>query len=237
MFSLVIYQFYGSFIVGSLLTETPKTIRTMKQLLNSRLDFAMDELPYIQDTFSHVFEESALVMYNKIMEQPKPFIPLFTGLNLVKKGTLAYNTDGIYAYAMLKSAYPPPPASDFVSKNIFVFISALLSDAELCELQQIKYVQKIPTGPGLPKKSPLRELIKIGVRKLHETGIIAHVWKTWISHRPKCVRSDVEVVPVDMIHFSSALYVLGFGIQLSIYIFIGEIFLIYCLKLRNIQQS
>lgn len=102
MFSVVIYQFYGSFIVGSLLTETPKTIKTMKQLLNTRLDFAMDELPYVQDTFSHVFEESALEMYNKIMAQPKPFIPLFTGLNLVKKGTLAYNTDGIFAYALLK---------------------------------------------------------------------------------------------------------------------------------------
>lgn len=92
----------------------------MKQLLNSRLDLAMDELPYIQDTFSHVFEESALLMYNKIMEQPKPFIPLFTGLNLVKKGTLAYNTDGIYAYAMLKSAYPPP-ASALFPKTIFLF--------------------------------------------------------------------------------------------------------------------
>lgn len=105
MFSLVIYQFYGSFIVGSLLTETPKTIRTMKQLLNSRLDFAMDELPYVQDTFHFIIEESAVEMYNKIMAQPKPLVPLFTGLNLVKKGTLAYNTDGIYAYALLKSVY------------------------------------------------------------------------------------------------------------------------------------
>ncbi|KAJ6639575.1 hypothetical protein Bhyg_12322, partial [Pseudolycoriella hygida] len=39
MFSVVIYQFYGSFIVGSLLTETPKVIKTMRQLLNSKLDF------------------------------------------------------------------------------------------------------------------------------------------------------------------------------------------------------
>lgn len=41
MFSVVIYQFYGSFIVGSLLTETPKTIKTMRQLLNSRLEFGI----------------------------------------------------------------------------------------------------------------------------------------------------------------------------------------------------
>lgn len=104
MFSLVVYQFYGSFIVGSLLTETPKTIKTMKQLLNSRLEFAMDDVPYVQDTFNHVIEESAVEMYNKIMAQPKPFLSLFVGLDLVKKGAFAFNTDGIYAYAILKCA-------------------------------------------------------------------------------------------------------------------------------------
>ncbi|XP_037027053.1 glutamate receptor U1-like isoform X2 [Bradysia coprophila] len=213
LFSLVIFQFYGSFIVSSLLNEAPKTIKTMKQLLHTRLDFAMDELPYIQDVFSHVFEESALEMYNKIMEQPIPFLPLFTGLDLVKKGSLAFNTDGIAAYAILKTS---------------------LTDDELCELQQVKYVGKIPTSPGVPKRSPLRELIKIGIRKLHESGIIAHVWKTWISHLPKCARSDVDVVPVDMIHFSSALYVLGFGMQLSMTLFIGELCRNVYLRLRNI---
>lgn len=62
----------------------------------------MDELPYIQDTFSFIIEESAVKMYEKIMAQPKPFYPLFTGLQLLKEGTLAFNTDGIFAYAILK---------------------------------------------------------------------------------------------------------------------------------------
>lgn len=104
----------------------------------------------------------------------------------------------------------------------YIYVSAILTDAEICDLQEVKYVQKIPTGPGLPKKSPLRELIKIGIRKLHETGVIAHVWKTWISHMPKCARSDVDVVPVDMVHFSSALFAFGFGLQVSVAILIIE---------------
>lgn len=91
MLALVIYQFYGSFIVGSLLTETPKTIKTMKQLLHSRMDFAMDPFPYIQDTFVHIREESAVEMYNKILAQPQPFLPLFTGMfsKLHRLNTLA----------------------------------------------------------------------------------------------------------------------------------------------------
>lgn len=88
-------------------------------------------------------------------------------------------------------------------------------------------MKKIPTGPGLPKKSPLREFIKIGIRKLHETGIVAHVWKTWIAHLPKC-NAEVDIVPVDMVHFSSALYALSFGMQISISILIGELLLTHC---------
>lgn len=98
----------------------------------------MDEVPYVQDTFSYVFEESSLEMYNKIMAQPKPFQPLFTGLNLVKKGTLAFNTDGIYAYALLKSTSKLKCADHlyFQFHCLFsLFISAILTDDELCDLQ------------------------------------------------------------------------------------------------------
>lgn len=108
-------------------------------------------------------------------------------------------------------------------------VLGLLTDDEICELQEVKYVQKVPTGPGLPKKSPLRELLKIGIRKLHETGVLSHVWATWISHQPKCAQSDVKVIPVDMIHFSSALYAFGFGVHITFAIFLIERFM-YCSK-------
>lgn len=75
----------------------------MKQLMHSGLDFAIDEFPYVEDVFRHSREETTVAMYNKIMEQSKPLLNVFTGLDLVKKGTLAFNTDGIYAYAILKS--------------------------------------------------------------------------------------------------------------------------------------
>lgn len=74
----------------------------MRQLLNSKLDFAMDDVPYVRDFFQHIPEESAVEMYNRIMSQPNPLIPLYKGLDLVKQGSLAYNTDGTYAYAILQ---------------------------------------------------------------------------------------------------------------------------------------
>lgn len=37
----------------------------------------------------------------------------------------------------------------------------MLTDQEKCDLQEVKYVQKVPGGPGVPNKSPFKELIKI----------------------------------------------------------------------------
>lgn len=144
-----------------------------------------------------------------------------TGLNLLKKGTLAFNTDGIYAYAILKSIPLIHRLISFIRKK-FHFVSITHRQWDLW-LQ----VHKIPTGPGVPRKSPLKEIITIGVRKVRETGILSCIWTTWISHMPKYAGSNVEVIPIDILHFSSALYVLGFGIQISISILIVEIFVNY----------
>lgn len=87
MFSLLIFQFYSSFIVGSLLTEAPKNIKTVKQLLNSRFEFGIDLVPYVLDNFHAATEESTVALYNKIMKNPeKSMMPLYTGLTLLKKG-------------------------------------------------------------------------------------------------------------------------------------------------------
>lgn len=99
----------------------------------------------------------------------------------------------------------------------------MLTDRESCDLQEINFVPKIPTGSPLPNKSPLKEMIKIGIRKLYETGMLAYLWKIWIGHKPKCEES-VDVVAVDLMHLSSAFYVLGFGMQISVGFLLGELF-------------
>lgn len=105
-----------------------------------------------------------------------------------------------------------------------ILFPAMLTDSEACDLQEINFVPKIPTGSPLPNKSPLKEMIKIGIRKLYETGMLAYLWKTWIGQKPKCERS-VNVVAVDLVHFSSAFYVLGFGMQISLGFLVWELVL------------
>lgn len=46
-----------------------------------------------------------------------------------------------------------------------------------------------------------------------------------MGHKPKCEDNSVDVVPVDLEHFSSAIYVHIVGMQISAGILLGEIFM------------
>lgn len=87
LFSVLMFQFYSSFLVGSLLTDAPKNIKTVKQLLNSPFKFGIDVVPYIIDLLHITKDESIVQLYNKIMKSPeKVLMPLQTGLKLMKQG-------------------------------------------------------------------------------------------------------------------------------------------------------
>lgn len=75
----------------------------MEHLYKSKLDVAIDDIPYIQDVFKYVGEEWTAKLYQRVTTQQRPTVPLYTGLDMVKKGLIAFNTDGNYAYKLLKS--------------------------------------------------------------------------------------------------------------------------------------
>lgn len=63
------------------------------------------------------------------------------------------------------------------------------------------------------------------IRRMTECGILAYHSKTWLGTKPPCEKSEVEVIPVDLIHFSWALYLVALGIPFSGAILLGEIML------------
>lgn len=100
---------------------------------------------------------------------------------------------------------------------------AVLTDHEICDLQEIQYQEKLQCGPGVPVKSHLREWIKVSIRRIQETGLMAYHWKIWMGHQPKCENNDRDVQPVDIVHFSSAIYGLVIGMQISFGFLMAEI--------------
>lgn len=60
------------------------------------------------------------------------------------------------------------------------------------------------------------------IRRITETGILSYYNKIWYGTRPKCEISELMVTPVDIVHFSSAIYFLVIGICSSLTIMIFE---------------
>lgn len=51
IFAFCIFQFYSASIVGSLLMEKPKTIKTLRNLIDSGLELGIEDNPYQRDFF------------------------------------------------------------------------------------------------------------------------------------------------------------------------------------------
>ena len=51
MFTLTLYQYYNATVVSSLLKQTPKTIRTLEDLLKSHLKVGIHDIVYNKDFF------------------------------------------------------------------------------------------------------------------------------------------------------------------------------------------
>lgn len=62
LFTFAIYQFYSASIVGSLLMVKPKSIRTLRDLIDSSLDLGIEDIIYNRDFFSVSAAMSLLTM-------------------------------------------------------------------------------------------------------------------------------------------------------------------------------
>ncbi|XP_068142268.1 ionotropic receptor 75a [Drosophila tropicalis] len=65
LFSFSIYQFYSASIVGTLLMEKPKTIKTLSDLVHSSLKVGVEDILYNRDYFLHTKDPVSMELYAK----------------------------------------------------------------------------------------------------------------------------------------------------------------------------
>ncbi|XP_053954937.1 uncharacterized protein LOC128861075 [Anastrepha ludens] len=65
LFAFAIYQFYSASIVGTLLMEKPKTIRTLRDLIHSSLEVGVEDIAYNRDFFLRTNDPVAIELYAK----------------------------------------------------------------------------------------------------------------------------------------------------------------------------
>lgn len=218
LFSILIYQFYSCFIVGSLLTRAPKTINTIRQLIDSNLQIGIEDISYNLDFFQLTTDKLALELFNKkVVVKGKPltenFFSVLDGVKKLKKGGFAFHVDVSYAYRTIHD---------------------LLSETEICELHEMLLFPIRPLAVGIPKGSPLKELINVGLQRLVESGMLDYYSRRWYSLKPKCVKSKTEIKAVDLTQASSIFIAIFIGILFSLIVLAIEI-LYY--KVRRNQEE
>lgn len=76
---------------------------------------------------------------------------------------MALQSEQVFPYFFLRTYFVDRSEENSIESSRLhqFFFLVILNDKEICNLQEVEYIRKIPGHPAVPVKSPLRELIKI----------------------------------------------------------------------------
>ncbi|XP_043277728.1 uncharacterized protein [Venturia canescens] len=210
--SLLMYQFYSASVVGSLLVEKPRYIKTPEDVLHSDLAVGAEDIPYNRDFFETTNKRAVKEIYKTKMapnksDQKRPFYTAEYGLNMVKKGGFAFQIDIDTAYKIIEDTF---------------------KEDEVCELEEIYLWEDLPASIVVARHSPFKKMVTYGLRKVVEHGSAQHLKNLWAQRRPKCPEGYTTMTAaVGIEEFSPAIILLVFGCLFSLFIMLLE-----CLRNR-----
>ncbi|XP_070502114.1 ionotropic receptor 75a-like [Chironomus tepperi] len=203
-FSAIIYQFYSSFIVSSLLISPPKTINNLRQLIASNLEVGIEEIVYNREFFDSTTDPIAHELFEKrVMRGSKTgnFYSVDCGIEKMRKGGFAFHVDTAYAYSV---------------------ISQTFKEEEICDIHQVMLFPVRPLSAVFEKKSPFREIFTVGFLRFKETGILQYHDSKWQKKKPKCVMSVTKIHAIEIEESSWIFMVLSGAILMSFVVAAAE---------------
>ncbi|XP_067620037.1 probable glutamate receptor [Eurosta solidaginis] len=201
--SLLLQQFYGAYIVGSILAVSPRTITNLKALYNSSLEIGIENIPYNIEFFENSSSSLVQALYTQriCQNRKRHVISVEEGAERIKKGGYAFHASG----------------------RMYYVLKDILKDKEFCDLQEVSFVPPLQISIGIGKLSPFYEYLSTSILTLRSTGIVQHSDRKWKVPKLDCSLSQNREVEVDLQHFQPALLLLCSGMLLSVSILILEI--------------
>ncbi|XP_017857762.1 PREDICTED: glutamate receptor 1 [Drosophila arizonae] len=217
IFSFMLMQFYGAFIVGSLLSDTPRSIVNLQALYESDLEIGMEDIAYNFELFTNTTNRLVRDIYSQRICRARPpnILTIEEGAQRIRRGGFAFHT-----------------AID----RLYRLLNELLDERLFCELQEIMFNPPYLSASILAKSSPWREHLNHAILYLSETGLIAYNDRLWTMPRPDCTLFKDAQVEVDLKHFAPALFTLLLAMLVSASVFLLELLCGY-LKARAKQQA
>ncbi|TDG47462.1 hypothetical protein AWZ03_006054 [Drosophila navojoa] len=242
LFSFCIYQFYSASIVGTLLMEKPKTIKTLSDLVHSSLQVGVEDIVYNRDYFLNTKDPVSMELYAKKItkvpssnenaggaggeEEPAPPPP---GTDAKSFRDIVHSHE-VGAHAKENTAtnwLDPDTGLRRVKHERFAFhvdvaaaykiIAETFDEREICDLTEVSMFAPQKTVSITQKNSPMRKVISYGLRRVTETGIFSYQFNIWHSRKPPCVKKiETSDLHVDMDTISSALIILLFSYGIAL---------------------
>ncbi|XP_077290282.1 ionotropic receptor 75a-like [Arctopsyche grandis] len=214
---MFLYTSYSANIVA-LLQSSSSRIKTLSDLSNSRLKFAVHDTVFNRHYFSTATEPVRKMIYQKKIAppgEPAKFTTLDDGVRKLRDGLFAFHMETGVGYKV---------------------VNEIFHEGEKCGLQEIQYLQVIDPWLAIQKDSCYKEMFKIGLRRIQEYGLQAR--ENWLLYtkKPKCSGTGSNFISVGIVDCRPAMMVLAYGGLVSILILILEYLLHYRVFSMRKQQ-
>ncbi|XP_030768286.1 ionotropic receptor 75a-like [Sitophilus oryzae] len=202
---MFMYVSYSANIVALLQTSS-NSIKTLEDLLNSRITIGVDDTVYNHFYFSTAEEPIRKAIYEKKVAPPgKPanYMPLEVGVRKMREGLFAFHMETGSGYKL---------------------VSEIFREDEKCGLQEIAYIQVVDPWFAIQKNSSYKEMLKIGLRLLQENGMQERENILIYTRKPVCTSKTSTFISVGIIDCYSAAVILAGGMIASIIVLILEVY-------------
>nr|QGW45454.1 ionotropic receptor 75d [Bradysia odoriphaga] len=201
---MFLYTSYAANIVALLQSPSSK-IKSLKDLLDSRLKFGVDDTVFNHYYFSHAMEPVRKKIYEQKVRNKdgsENYMNLETGIENVRQGLFAFHTESGVGYKIIGETF---------------------YEDEKCGLREIKYLDVIDPWYAIQKNSSYLELFKTGLMRINEHGLQERENTRLYTRKPQCSGGGGHFVTASLVDTGPAMLVLVYGYVVAIMFLISEI--------------
>ncbi|XP_013143438.1 PREDICTED: uncharacterized protein LOC106107219 [Papilio polytes] len=191
--------------IVALLQSSSSRIRTLEDLLQSRLKFGVHDNPFNRHYFATMAEPIRKAIYDTKIAPPGEsprFLSMEDGIQKIRQGLFAFHMETGVGYK---------------------FVEKYFEEGEKCGLYEIQYLQVADPWIAVRKNTPYLEMYKIGTKRIIEHGLQYRENRRLYERRPTCSGSDGNFVSVSMVDCYPAILVLSYGVLIAVFILLFEL--------------
>ncbi|EDW29485.1 GL22748 [Drosophila persimilis] len=207
LISFIMYNYYTSVVVSSLLSSPVKSkIKTMQQLAESQLTVGLEPLPFTKSYLNYSRRSDIhLFIKRKIESQsknPDLWLP-------AEEGVLRVRDNPGYVYV-------------FETSSGYAYVERYFTAQEICDLNEILFRPEQLFYTHLHRNSTYKELFRLRLLRVLETGVYRKQRSYWVHMKLHCVAQNF-VITVGMEYVAPLLLMLIFGYILVVFILLLEL--------------